>query len=295
MGTADTAHILKMAEIQGGYGVTHIVPTIYPGPLEEMRRGMTAVKEAMELQKAGRRGQGTKGPMELGKPAFGGKPLAPLSVKSAKIIGLHLEGPFLNPARSGALDRTSFLRPTERRVRKLVEGFEDIVRIITIAPELEGSVNLIRRMSTMGIRVSMGHSDATYSEAEAGFHAGAQGITHIFNAMRPIHHREPGIAGFGLLNPHIYVEVIADPFHLHVRTIDLVFKIKNPEYIIIVSDRISETRNTSQGRGIRDKDGTLQGGSMTVTEAAKRLIDLGLPKETVMASISTNPWAYVCA
>lgn len=294
MGTTDPAHILKMAEIQGGYGVTHIVPTIYPGPLEEMRRGMTAVKEAMEMQKADRRGQGMKGPMEIGKPPFGGKPSAPRSAKSATIIGLHLEGPFLNPTRAGALDGTSFLRPTERRVRQLVEGFEDIVRIITIAPELEGSVNFIRRMSTMGIRVSMGHSDATHSEAEAGFHAGARCITHIFNAMRPIHHREPGIAAFGLLNPHVYVEVIADPFHLHVRTIDLVFKIKNPEHIIIVSDTVRETRNTSQSRGIRAKDGTLQGGSMTVTEAAKRLIDLGLPKKTVMASISTNPWAYVC-
>ena len=66
-----------------------------------------------------------------------------------------------------------------------------------------------------GIVVSMGHSNATYSEAEAGFQAGAKSITHLFNAMRPFHHREPGIAGFGLMNRHIYVEVIADPFHLH--------------------------------------------------------------------------------
>ena len=96
----------------------------------------------------------------------------------------------------------------------MIEGFEDIVKIVTIAPELEDALHLIKTMSNMGIIVSLGHSDATYQETEKAFHAGAKGITHLFNAMRGFHHREPGIAGFGLTNPDIYVEVIADPFHL---------------------------------------------------------------------------------
>ena len=204
-----------------------------------------------------------------------------------------LEGPFLNPSRCGALDGTTFLSPTEKTFRTLIEGFQDIVRIITIAPELEGSLGLIRTMSNMGIKVNLGHSEATYSEAEAGFSAGAQCITHIFNAMRPLHHREPGIAGFGLLNPEIYIEVIADPFHLDARTIDLLFKVKNPRKIIIVSDTVRETGATTEHQGVRNKAGTLQGGSMTVTEAAKRLTNLGFPEITVTASISTNPWAYL--
>ena len=110
-----------------------------------------------------------------------------------------------------------------------MEGFGDVVKIVTIAPELNDAAELIRAITHTGIIVSMGHSDATYREAHAGFSAGAKGVTHIFNAMRGVHHREPGIAGFGLTNPDVYVEVIADPFHLHPKTIELIFSAKKPE------------------------------------------------------------------
>ncbi len=299
--TADPDHILKMAEIQGGYGVTHIVPTIYPGPIAEMRKGVAAVKAAMERQGTEGNGQKVRGSEKTQGSDMGHtpppKPLGPTlgnqNPPPAVIAGIHLEGPFLNPSRAGALDRASFLKPTEESFRGLIEGFEDSIRIITISPELEGSADLIRTMSAMGIRVNMGHSDATHSEAEAGFHSGARCITHIFNAMRPIHHREPGIAGFGLLCPEIYIEVIADPFHLHPKTLDLVFKVKNPEKIIIVSDTVKETAIVTQNHGIWDRNGTLQGGSMTITESAQRLIDLGFHEPTVVASISANPWSYL--
>ena len=115
---------------------------------------------------------------------------------------------------SGALDKGSFLLPTTDNYMRLIDGFEDVVRVITVAPELEGSPALIKLLSDSGIIVSMGHSNATYGEAEAGYKAGARGITHVFNAMRPFHHREPGIAGFALMHPDIYIEVIADPHHL---------------------------------------------------------------------------------
>ena len=130
----------------------------------------------------------------------------------------------------------------------------------------------------------MGHSDATFSEAEAGFHAGARGITHIFNAMRSFHHREPGIAGFGLINKDIYIEVIADPFHLHPKTLELIFKTKSPEKIIIVSDSVKETpsiplssrRGKGRGKGVTDTHkGKLLGGSMTIIESSRRLIQMG--------------------
>jgi N-acetylglucosamine-6-phosphate deacetylase len=183
--------------------------------------------------------------------------------------------------------------PSVKTWRKLLESFEDIVKIVTIAPELEGSLQLIKTMSNMGIIVALGHSDATYQETERAFHAGATGITHIFNTMGGFHHREPGITGFGLTNPDIYIELIADPFQLNVQVIELIFKVKNPEKIIIVSDSVEGTAATTENHAIEDDNGTIQGGSMTITESAERLIGLGFPKKVVMACISNNPRAYL--
>ncbi|MBU2578357.1 hypothetical protein KKA69_06060, partial [Patescibacteria group bacterium] len=208
----------------------------------------------------------------------------------------HLEGPFLNPSECGALDTKAFIEPTEYKFQELTEGFEDIVKIITIAPEIKGATSLIRNMSSKGIIVSMGHSDATYAEAETGFQAGAKGITHIFNAMRGFHHREPGIAGFGLLNQDIYIEVIADPYHLHVKTLDLIFKIKNPDRILIVSDSVKETKKRKDkrgGQGITDAAGRISGGCMTITESSKRLIEMGFHEGTITRCITKNPERYL--
>jgi N-acetylglucosamine-6-phosphate deacetylase len=135
----------------------------------------------------------------------------------------------------GALDAASFLDPDEGSLKKLIEGYEDIVKIITIAPELQGALKLIKNISDAGIIASMGHSDALYADAEAGHRAGARGITHLFNAMRGIHHREPGLAGYGLMNKDIYIEFIADPFHLDAGMIEFILSAKNQDRIIIVS------------------------------------------------------------
>jgi len=292
--TTSAEDILEIARIQGSQGVTAILPAIYSGPIDEMRRHMAVVKQAMAIQ------------VDLmPSPSTIHYPPSTDSV----VLGVHLEGPFLNPSRCGALDPASFLNPTpDDNLSRLIEGFEDMVRIITVAPELDGAIRLIKAASDLGITVSMGHSDATFAEAEAGFHAGAKGITHIFNAMRPFHHREPGIAGFGLINKDVYVEVIADPFHLHPETIKLIFAMKDPQKIVVVSDSVKETpksarfnpalggtienRKSATAKMITDSQGTLQGGSMTITEAADRLIGLGIEKDRVLRCVSSNPASY---
>ena len=269
--TTRVDHILKIAKIQGSNGVSEILLTIYPSSIEIMRENLETVRKAMEKQLS----------------AVSAQP-------SAKIIGLHLEGPFLNPSRCGALDPVSFVNPTEYNFRELIEGFEDVVKIITIAPEMKGALRLIRKIAGRGIIVSMGHTDATYAEAEAGFHAGARGITHIFNAMRGFHHREPGIAEFGLLNPDIFIEVIADPYHLHPKTLELIFKVKDPQKIIIVSDTVKKTKTSGRSKkGIFDTSGRLLGGSMTITESARRLIELGHAKNVILKCITENPRMYL--
>lgn len=271
-------HILKIAAIQGSFGVSKILPVIYSATIRVMRENMEIVKEAMRLQHAGFDKE--KKDIEASEPA--------------EIAGVYLEGPFLNPAKCGALNAMTFLEPTERSFKELVEDFEDIIKVMTVAPELDGALELIKRISEAGIIVSMGHSDATYVEAEAGFDAGAKGITHIFNAMRGFHHREPGIAGFGLLNQDVYIEVIADQFHLHAKTMDLIFKAKNPDKIIIVSDTVKET-NTGGKVPVpaADSHGKLLGGAMSVTESARRLIEMGYDEGVIMKCITDNPDMYL--
>ena len=266
--TLSESDILKMAEIHGAAGVSEVIPTIYPDTIAVMQGNMMAVRKAIEMQK---------------------------SETTPTLIGIHLEGPFLNPNRCGALNAETFIEPTVYNVEKLLDGFKDMVKIITIAPEIDGAAKLIRKISDMGITVSMGHSDATYAEAEAGFNAGARGITHIFNAMRGIHHREPGIAGFGLLNKDIYIEVIADPYHLHLKTLELIFRTKKQDRIIIISDSVKGTK-PSDGeikQVVVDDSGRLQGGSMTIIESSGRLIDLGFDEDVITRCITDNPAAYL--
>jgi len=262
--------ILRMAEIHGSSGVSAILPTIYPDTIQVMRENMMVVKRAMDIKGGG-----------------GDSPAA--------VLGVHLEGPFLNPEKCGALNAAIFIEPTEHQLNELLDGLEDVVKIITIAPELAGATRVIRKISDRGIIASMGHSDATYSEAETGFHAGARGITHIFNAMRGLHHREPGIAGFGLLNQDIFIEVIADPFHLNPKTLDLIFRIKNPDRIILISDSVKGTKTSEceKGQGVVDDSGRLQGGAMTIAESSQRLIELGFDEGTIRKCISKNPEIYL--
>ena len=291
---ASPEDILKIAELHGVHGVDAILPTIYAAPIEAMRRDIAAVGKAMEKQRSAPNIQSSKSAT---------KPTSNIEHRTvnrtgnhrfpALILGVHLEGPFLNPAFAGALDGASFLPAEIPFLEGLLEGFGDIVKIITVAPELSGAEKLIRSIRDRDIVVSMGHSGATYNEAEAGFNAGATGITHLFNAMADIHHREPGIAGFALTNPHIFVEIIADPFHLHPRTIELVFAAKSPDKIILVSDSVKGTNADAAAEKIVDDSGRLQGGSMTIMESARYLLGLGMAQEAVERSISSNPDNYL--
>lgn len=277
-------HILKIAELHGSHGVTEIIPTIYPATIKVMRENMALISKVM-------RGQHEQEQLEIDKaPEQTDGAALP---KPARIIGVHLEGPFLNHSKCGALNAMTFLEPSEKALTELIEGYEDIIRIVTVSPELEGAVGLIKSVTAKGIIVSMGHSEATYAEAEAGFRAGARGITHIFNAMKGYHHREPGLAGFGLLNRDVYIEVIADPYHLHPSTLNLIFRVKNHDRIILVSDSVKGATAFSKGQAVADNRGKLLGGCMTVTESAKRMVESGYDEDTIMKCISENPERYL--
>ncbi|GAB4412195.1 MAG: N-acetylglucosamine-6-phosphate deacetylase [Thermodesulfovibrionales bacterium] len=280
--TTNPDDILKMAELHGKAGTAAILPAIYSDTIDEMRKNMEAVRRAMEIQKARGKGQGVR---------IKDFRLTTNDYRLSTIMGVHLEGPFLNPLRCGALDKGSFIKPTLSSLKRLIDGYEGIIKIITIAPELSGALRVIERCRELGIRVNMGHSDATYKQALDGKKAGAAGITHIFNAMRPFHHREPGIAGFGLLDEDTYIEVIADGVHLHPETLKLIFSVKRHDRVILVSDSVK-----GAGRGrmpIYKARGILAGSNITVAEAADVLKKIGISDAVIKKAGMNNPERYL--
>ena len=264
--TENPEHIAQIAIRHAQRGTAAILPTIYPDAIVGMRRNMEAVRKAMVLQASREDG-------------------------SARVLGVHLEGPFLNPARCGALEKGAFLKPTLSLLRKLIEGYEDIIRIITIAPEIPGALRVIEKCSALGMKVNMGHSDATFTQAVDGKKAGASGITHLFNAMRPFHHREPGLAGLGLIDEDLYTEVIADGIHLHPMALELIFSRKRIDRIILVSDSVKGGR-TAKGV-VYNKEGILAGSVTTIAGFVKRLRAVGIPDAEIVEASTDNPARYL--
>jgi N-acetylglucosamine-6-phosphate deacetylase len=273
--TSRPDRILKIAEIHGRAGTGAILPAIYSGSIKVMRENIEAVKKAMKMQQS----------PGIGGQAAGRGLSADLYGRS-RILGVHLEGPFLNPARQGALDRHSFIKPSVSSLKELIAGYEDIIRIMTIAPELPGALQVIEACVHRGIRASMGHSDATLSEAADGKKAGASAVTHIFNAMRPFHHREPGLAGFGLLDEDVYIEVIADGAHLHPETLRLVFSLKRYDRVIIVSDSVKGPRT---GSPVFNSRGTLAGSGVTLSDSVAVLKGINLSDKEILYAGIHNP------
>ncbi len=159
---------------------------------------------------------------------------APAGWRGAVPLGLHIEGPFLNPKRKGA-HPPAYLRPPDPAwVRNWSP--EGQVRLVTLAPELPGALDLVRALRRQGVAVSMGHTEATLAEAEAGFRGGITYGTHLFNAMRGLHHREPGAVGALLAHPEIAVGMIVDGIHVHPAAVALAWRCKTPETVTLVTD-----------------------------------------------------------
>lgn len=246
--------LLVISEDLGRIGVDAFLFTLCPSSFESLRENLSKVKKAMAFNRVG-----------------------------AKILGAYLEGPFLNPKMAGALRSEFFILPDLEYFKRLIDGFEDVVKIVTVAPELPGALSIIEILSSEGYILSLGHSDATFSEAEDAFKAGAKLITHLFNAMRGIHHREPGVAGFGLINQEIYVELIGDGRHIDDRLLRWIFNSKNKERIILVSDLVSDP-----GKG-----DTLRGGYLELPLIGKRLYELDFEADKLEYALLRNPKALL--
>jgi N-acetylglucosamine-6-phosphate deacetylase len=176
--------------------------------------------------------------------------------KHAQVIGVHLEGPFISPLWPGAQDPSHITRVQREWLEAWHARYPSLVRIVTLAPEREGALELIAWLRDQHMVPAGGHTDANYAEMQAAIREGMTHAVHAFNAMRSLHHREPGFVGAILTDDTVSVEVIADGHHVHPAVIKLLVRMKSPDKLILITDAMAAT-----GLG----DGTYQLGSVPVT------------------------------
>ncbi len=154
----------------------------------------------------------------------------------ARILGIHLEGPYLNPRRAGAQPAQWMRPPSIEEFDALYDLSGGLIRLVTVAPEMEGCLPFIQAVRERGVTVAAGHSDATAVEMELAVEAGVTQVTHLFNAMRPLHHREPGVLGVALTDDSLSVELICDGHHLAPHAVETVMRCKPADAVVLVSD-----------------------------------------------------------
>lgn len=203
------------------------------------------------------------------------------------VLGVHLEGPFLGDV-PGA-HPTELLRPVDIAwLEDLVAAHTDLVRIVTLAPEADPGLAGIRRLVAAGVVVALGHSGASYDEAGEAAAAGARLVTHVFNGMTPLHHREPGLAGAALDDARLIPTVIADLVHVHPAVLRLIFGRRGD--VALVSDAVAITDDVHEEDGAaRLLDGTLAGAITLLDRAVANVVALGVPVERAIASATSVP------
>jgi N-acetylglucosamine-6-phosphate deacetylase len=221
----------------------------------------------------------------------------------ARPAGIHLEGPFLNPLRRGMQPAGPMRAPDSASVERLLGAGGGHVRWITLAPELEGGLEAVRALAARGVGVALAHSDATFEQAEAAAAAGARHVTHCFNAMRPLHHRDPGLAGAALALPGLSAEVIADGVHVHPAMLRVLWRARGWRRLCLVTDamagagapegryRFGGQDVTVRGGEARLPDGTLAGSVLTMDRAVATMVRAGVPPRQAVAMASRTPAA----
>jgi N-acetylglucosamine-6-phosphate deacetylase len=216
-----------------------------------------------------------------------------------RVLGAHLEGPFLSPKRLGTHPESARRDPDRRLLERLLEAGP--VAQMTLAPELDGAFELIDLLHQRGVVVSLGHSDATAAEAGRAFDHGVRTVTHLFNAMRPFSHRDPGLAGAALARDDVVVQVILDGSHLADEAVSMIWKAAAGR-VALVTDAVSATGvgdgryrlgsvdvSVREGVARRASDGVLAGSVTTMLDGIRRLHELGAPLDQAVAAATSVP------
>ena len=264
--------ITAIARMHARHGTTSLLATTMTAPLDEIRAAMAALGPACKTRKP----------------------------NSARVLGVHLEGPYINPGKLGA--QPDFAKPaTLGEIEAL--HFLAPIRVITLAPEMPGYLDLIKSLRAAGFRVQIGHSAGSYEDGVAALAQGAGSFTHLFNAMTGLHHREPGMTGAALAHAQ-YAEIIPDLLHVHpgalrvaLRSIPCLYCVTDSTSAAGMPDgeyRLGRhTVNKCMG-GVRLADGTLAGSTLTMDQALRNLVfELGLEIEDAARRVSTNAADYL--
>ena len=272
--SSDPDELAAARRFHAAHGTTALLATTVSAPLAELRAVLAALARAAE-------------------PLAGG----------AAILGVHLEGPFVNPARAGAMDPATFLDPDRARLAELLAAAGGGVRMVTLAPELPGGLELIGALRRAGVVASIGHTDASYEQVGAAARAGARSVTHLYNAMRGLHHRAPGAVGAALELDGLQAELIGDGEHVSAPAARLALRSKGDRGLRLITDavaaagmpegryRLGATRIELAGsRAVLPATGTLAGSTLTMDAAVRWAVQaLGLSPARALALASANP------
>jgi N-acetylglucosamine-6-phosphate deacetylase len=270
---ADAAGLQRISEFLATQGVTAWLPTLVPAPEADYRRAIAAIEAAMS------------------------------SPAAARILGVHYEGPFVNAAQCGAL-RSQYFRSFANH-----DALDSLpllanpaaLHMMTIAPEIEGGIELVHQLKRRGWIVSIGHTRAEFAVLDQALVAGAKHMTHFMNAMAPLHQRAPGPVGWGLFRDEVTCDVIADGIHLEPDTLQLILKSKGAERLTLISDAIAatglgdgtyqiwgESISVTNGRTSNER-GNLAGSVISLRDAVGTMESLGVSEVELARMASTNP------
>ena len=277
--TGDAGHFLRTSKGLVKHGVTAFLPSTVTAPHEELLSACRAVRDAVSVWEEGR---------------------ARREVPGARILGIHLEGPYVNPAKKGAQNPAYIREASTKEILNYLDVAGNLLKMVTLAPEVRGALEATSLLVSRGVVVSVGHTNATYEEALKAFAAGASRATHLFNAMRPIHHRDPGVVIAALESTDVFIELIADFIHLHPATVKFAINHAGTWRTVLISDAISAAglpdgeyslgglKVIVKGGVARLESGALAGSTLTLDKAVRNVTSLGytLPEVTRMASFN---------
>lgn len=268
--TANTLEIMHATNLQSG--TTSYLPTLITTSDTEMLRAMELVRDYRKF-------------------------------RAHTVLGLHLEGPYLNPKRKGIHNERYIRRPDPAMIQRIAAAGRSSVLLLTLAPELVDPDDILT-LADAGILVSAGHSDATYEQAIAGFDMGVGMVTHLFNAMSPWQGRSPGLVGAAFDRDDVYAGIIADGHHTHLRSIALAHRMKG-EKLLIVTDATPPVGTQMEsfvigGQEVFYRDGkcvsaegTLGGSALTMIEAIRNCVSVGLPLAEALRMATAYPAAAI--
>ncbi len=268
----DYEGLKKMAAFSAKCGVTGFAPTSMTLPYEVLEKAFATGKRLVDEAPAG----------------------------CARLLGIHMEGPYFSDAMKGAQNGDYLKNPDFEGFQALYEGCGGLVRIVDIAPELPGTEEFVKKASKL-CTVSVAHTNSDYAHAKVAFQAGASHVTHMFNAMTPISHRDPGVIPAAAENRHVRAELICDGKHVHPSTVRLAFALFGGDRMMLVSDSLRccgmpEGEYELGGQKIRLKDGlarllngTVAGSATPLFDAMVNAIRFGIPEEDAIRAATFNP------